>query len=60
MQGGVRVDVYDRMPSVGRKLLMAGKGGLNIAHSSTRPTLSLLAMVRRAGTSRRASVNSIS
>src|SRR4051812_22419413 len=31
--GGVSVDVYDRMPSVGRKLLMAGKGGLNITHT---------------------------
>ena len=31
--GGVRVDVYERMPSVGRKLLMAGKGGLNITHT---------------------------
>ena len=30
---GVRVDVYDSMPSVGRKLLMAGKSGLNITHS---------------------------
>src|SRR5215218_6387032 len=30
---GVAVDVYDRMPSVGRKLLMAGKGGLNITHT---------------------------
>jgi uncharacterized flavoprotein (TIGR03862 family) len=30
---GVRVDVYERMPSVGRKLLMAGKGGLNITHT---------------------------
>jgi uncharacterized flavoprotein (TIGR03862 family) len=29
----VRVDVYDSMPSVGRKLLMAGKSGLNITHS---------------------------
>ena len=33
---GVHVDVFDRMPSVGRKLLMAGKGGLNITH--TEPT----------------------
>jgi uncharacterized flavoprotein (TIGR03862 family) len=33
---GVRVDVYERMPSVGRKLLMAGKGGLNITHSEAR------------------------
>ncbi len=31
--GGVRVDVYERMPSVGRKFLMAGKGGLNLTHS---------------------------
>ena len=27
------VTVYDRMPSVGRKLLMAGRGGLNLTHS---------------------------
>lgn len=32
-RGGVSVDVYDAMPSVGRKLLMAGKGGLNITHA---------------------------
>ena len=31
--GGAAVTVYERMPSVGRKLLMAGKGGLNITHS---------------------------
>lgn len=30
---GVCVDVFDTMPSVGRKLLMAGKGGLNLTHS---------------------------
>ncbi|WJF90257.1 TIGR03862 family flavoprotein [Paraburkholderia bonniea] len=30
---GVRVEVYDAMPSVGRKFLMAGKGGMNITHS---------------------------
>ncbi|MFM0419077.1 TIGR03862 family flavoprotein [Paraburkholderia aromaticivorans] len=30
---GMRVDVYDAMPSVGRKFLMAGKGGMNITHS---------------------------
>lgn len=33
LDGGVQVDLYERMPSVGRKLLMAGKGGLNITHS---------------------------
>ncbi|NOT83067.1 MAG: TIGR03862 family flavoprotein, partial [Gallionella sp.] len=32
-QGGVRVDVYDAMPTVGRKFLMAGKGGMNITHA---------------------------
>ena len=32
-QGGVKVDVFDAMPSVGRKFLMAGKGGMNITHS---------------------------
>ncbi|SAL72646.1 dihydropyrimidine dehydrogenase subunit A [Caballeronia cordobensis] len=31
--GGVRVDVFDAMPSVGRKFLMAGKGGMNLTHS---------------------------
>src|SRR5688572_29885195 len=30
---GLRVDVYDSMPSLGRKFLMAGKSGLNITHS---------------------------
>ncbi len=30
--GGVRVTVFDRMPSPGRKLLMAGVGGLNLTH----------------------------
>ncbi len=29
----VKVDLYDAMPSVGRKFLMAGKSGLNITHS---------------------------
>ncbi len=32
-QTGVKVDVYDAMPSVGRKFLLAGKGGLNLTHS---------------------------
>jgi hypothetical protein len=30
---GAQVDVYDAMASVGRKFLMAGKGGLNLTHS---------------------------
>jgi len=32
-QAGVTVDVYDAMPSLGRKFLRAGIGGLNITHS---------------------------
>jgi uncharacterized flavoprotein (TIGR03862 family) len=35
-QGGVQVDIYDRMPSVGRKFLIAGKGGLNLTHTQSR------------------------
>ncbi len=31
--GGARVDLFEAMPSVGRKLLVAGKGGLNLTHS---------------------------
>ena len=30
---GLRVDLYDAMPSAGRKFLLAGKGGLNLTHS---------------------------
>ncbi|MDH5538631.1 MAG: TIGR03862 family flavoprotein, partial [Rhizobacter sp.] len=29
---GLQVDLYDTMPSVGRKFLLAGKGGLNLTH----------------------------
>lgn len=32
-QRGLNISVYDAMPSVGRKILMAGKGGLNLTHS---------------------------
>jgi uncharacterized flavoprotein (TIGR03862 family) len=32
-RAGVSVTVFDRMPSVGRKFLMAGRGGLNLTHS---------------------------
>jgi hypothetical protein len=31
--GGVAVTLYERMPSAGRKFLMAGRGGLNLTHS---------------------------
>ena len=30
---GLEVDLFDAMPSVGRKFLLAGKGGLNLTHS---------------------------
>lgn len=32
-RGGATVTVYERMSSVGRKLLLAGRGGLNLTHS---------------------------
>ena len=33
---GVAVDIYDAMPSLGRKFLMAGKSGLNLTHGEDR------------------------
>ena len=30
---GIRVVVYDRMPAVARKFMLAGRGGLNLTHS---------------------------
>ena len=33
LAGGIPVDLYDAMPSVGRKFLLAGKGGLNLTHA---------------------------
>lgn len=44
--GDARVTVYDRMPSVGRKFLMAGRGGLNLTHSE--PLDAFLARYREA------------
>ncbi|MES3002005.1 MAG: TIGR03862 family flavoprotein, partial [Pseudomonadota bacterium] len=34
---GREVNVFDAMPSVGRKFLLAGKGGLNLTHSEPSP-----------------------
>ncbi|MDX5373544.1 MAG: TIGR03862 family flavoprotein [Pseudomonadaceae bacterium] len=34
--GGVRVGLFDAMPSVGRKFLLAGVGGMNITHSEAK------------------------
>ena len=46
-QGGLSVTVHDQMPSVGRKLLMAGRGGLNLTHAEPLP-----AFLSRYGTAR--------
>lgn len=35
--GGAQVDLYDAMPSVGRKFLLAGRGGLNLTHGEALP-----------------------
>ena len=40
-RGGAQVELFDAMPSVGRKFLMAGKGGLNLTHAE--PAESFLA-----------------
>ncbi len=34
---GVQVEVYDAMPSLGRKFLIAGVGGMNITHAEPLP-----------------------
>ena len=34
---GIWVSVYDRMPSPGRKFLLAGRGGLNLTHTEPLP-----------------------
>ncbi|MDQ3202174.1 MAG: TIGR03862 family flavoprotein [Pseudomonadota bacterium] len=36
-RAGIKVDLYDGMPSVGRKFLLAGVGGMNITHSEAYP-----------------------
>ena len=43
---GVKVTVYDQMPTVGRKFMMAGRGGLNLTHSE--PLAAFLARYRAA------------
>ncbi|HRO60375.1 MAG TPA: NAD(P)/FAD-dependent oxidoreductase, partial [Burkholderiaceae bacterium] len=44
---GIPVEVFDAMPSVGRKFLLAGRGGLNLTHSEP-----LAAFVARYGARR--------
>ncbi len=46
-EAGVDVTIYDQMPSAGRKLLLAGRGGLNITHSEP-----LEAFLQRYGSAR--------
>ena len=36
-RAGIVVTVYDHKPSVGRKFLLAGRGGINITHSEPMP-----------------------
>ena len=36
-RAGAKVTVYDQMTSLGRKFLMAGRGGLNLTHSEELP-----------------------
>ncbi len=37
LKAGASVDLYDAMPSLGRKFLLAGRGGLNLTHSEPLP-----------------------
>ncbi len=46
-RAGIKVSLYDAMPTVGRKFLMAGKGGMNITHSEP-----LVTFLTRYGTQR--------
>jgi uncharacterized flavoprotein (TIGR03862 family) len=46
-RGGADVTVFERMPTVGRKLQVAGRGGLNLTHSEP-----LLSFLGRYGTAR--------
>lgn len=53
--GGARVTIYDRMPSAGRKFLLAGRGGLNLTHSE--PLDAFLARYREAAPHLRAAID---
>ncbi|WP_455377952.1 TIGR03862 family flavoprotein [Petrachloros mirabilis] len=45
--GEAEVEVYDAMPSIGRKFLLAGRGGLNLTHSEPREAFLTRYGVRR-------------
>lgn len=51
-QAGQQVHVFDAMPSVGRKFLLAGKGGLNLTHSEGADTFAGRYGARRAAIER--------
>ena len=57
-KGGAAVTVYDRMPTAGRKFLLAGRGGLNLTHSE--PLQSFLTRYGTAETHLRAAVEAFS
>jgi uncharacterized flavoprotein (TIGR03862 family) len=52
--GGAHVTIYERMPRVARKLLLAGRGGLNLTHSE--PLEKFLARYRDATPRLRAAI----
>jgi len=51
-RAGVSVDLFDAMASVGRKFLLAGKGGLNLTHSEGRPKFDERYLERQAAVGR--------
>jgi uncharacterized flavoprotein (TIGR03862 family) len=55
--GGVRVTVYDSMPSAGRKFMMAGRGGLNLTHSE--PLAQFMARYRAAAPRLQAAIEAL-
>jgi uncharacterized flavoprotein (TIGR03862 family) len=56
--GGTAVTVYDRMPSLARKFLLAGRGGLNLTHSES--LQQFLARYGEAQTSLRPAIEALS
>jgi uncharacterized flavoprotein (TIGR03862 family) len=57
-EGGASVTVFDAMPSAGRKLLMAGRGGLNLTHSE--PLAQFMARYREAAAALEAAITDFS
>ncbi len=52
LQAGIHTRLFDAMGSVGRKFLIAGKGGLNLTHSEPRPAFDARYGERAAAVSR--------